>query len=241
MDSKIWFVYHRDIVAGPFDTEAVKQQIAAGRWSEDTFIWWKGQREWMPIRLWESQLAQILRTETDKSQSAIWYVDTTGSPVGPLTQTEMLSHLHGIKNPAKVRLWSVGMNKWTNLFELHEIMDHLGMSRREHDRAPLMGTVAISRMSEDATAMIARAASISVGGMGINDGHGLTRGDNVQLVIKSSEFAQPIRTRATTVYVTAQGFAGLRFANTAPEALSLIHDYVRKFNQPVAMEKARSA
>ena len=228
----MWFVYSNDIVSGPFDTKAVQEQLTAGKISSNSFIWWKGQREWMPIPLWETQLKQILKTEDEKVQSPVWYIDLSGSPVGPLTQNEMLAHLRGVPNLGKVRLWTVGMNKWTNLFELHDIMDQLGMSRRENPRAPLMGTVAVSRLAEDTQPMIARAASVSIAGMGINDAHGLTKGEEVQVVLKSPEFPHPIRVQATAVYITQQGYAGLKFTSVHPETQSLIHDYVKRFHNP---------
>lgn len=226
----MWFVYSNNVVSGPFDTTTVQEQLSLGKMDPTCFIWWKGQREWMPIQLWETQLKQILKTEDDRTQSPVWYLDTNGSPLGPLTQGEMLAHLRGLQNLGRVRLWTVGMNKWTNLFELHDIMDQLGMSRRENARAPLMGTVAVSRLSEDSQPMITRAASISVAGIGINDAHGLTKGDTVQIVLKSPEFPNPIRMQATAVYVTPQGYAGLKFTAVHSETQSLLFDYVKRFN-----------
>lgn len=228
----MWFVYSNEVVSGPFDTQQVKEQLNLGRWTESSFIWWKGQREWMPIQAWSSQLNTILRNREEKTHSPVWYLDVTGSPIGPLTQSEMLQHLRSLSNLNRVRLWTVGMEKWTNLFDLPEIMDQLGVMKRENERAPLMGAVAISRFSEDARPIVARAASISVGGLGVNDAHGLTKGDEVQVLIKSQEFPGPIRIKAHIVYVTAQGYAGMKFHNVHGETASLILDYVKKFNHP---------
>jgi hypothetical protein len=228
---KIWFVYSNGIVNGPFDTQKVREGLTQGNWTSSAFVWWKGQREWMPIRIWENQLEKILKAETEKIQSPVWYVDVSGSPVGPLTQKEMLDHLQGISDLNRVRLWTVGMNKWTNLFDLHNIMDQLGLSRREHERAPLLGTVVVTQNSENAPPIHTRAASISGGGIGLNGAQGLTRGDEVQLLVKSNEFPNPIRVKAVVAYVTSQGYAGLRFLNIHQETSALIFDYVRKFNR----------
>ncbi len=234
----MWFVYSSEVVSGPFSTEQVREQIQVGRWTSNCFIWWKGQREWMSVDAWETQLGKILKTEEEKSQSPVWYIDINGSPVGPLTQNEMIQHLRAVNSLGKVRLWTVGMNKWTNLFELHDVMDQLGMSRRETERAPLMGSVAINRLSEGARPTIARAASISVAGMGVNDAHGITKGDEVQILIRSPEFPQPIRLAATIVYITPSGYAGMKFSNVHAETHSLIMDYVKKFNKPQEMRKS---
>ncbi len=228
--SKLWFVYQNDVVSGPFSTDQIQQQLSLGQWANSCFIWWKGQREWMPIRTWEQQLSKILKKEDDHTQNPIWYVDNGGSPLGPLTKTEMLTNLRTIANLSKVRLWSVGMSKWTNLFDLHEIMDHLGLSRREHERAPLMGSVSITRTSDSPQVIMAKAASISVAGMGINGGQALQKGDEVQLVLKSHEFSGSVHFQGKVMYSTPTGYCGIRFNIVHPETQSLIFDYIKKFN-----------
>lgn len=240
MVKKIWFIYTNEVVSGPFETKAVQDQLTNGSLSAGSFIWWKGQREWMPIHLWQNQLNQILTNEDEKTNSRVWYIDlgSGGQPAGPMTHSEMLAHLRGITNLSKIRLWTVGMPKWTSLFEMSDVVDQLGMSRREHDRAPLMGTVAITAIGGVATTTITRAASISAGGMGISDAQGLTRGDEVQIVIKSPEFTNPIRVLAEVVYVTSQGHAGLRFQHLHSETQSIIFDYVKKFMNALGVRKS---
>lgn len=227
-----WFVYSEKIVTGPFTTEQVDQCLTAGIWASDCFIWWKGQREWMPISSWREQLDKILKGETESSQNAVWYVDMNGSSVGPLTQKEMITQLRGVSSLNKVRLWSVGLNKWTDIFELHDIMEELGLSRRENERAPLMGSVAISRADQQGP-VIVKAASLSGDGMGLNECGFLVKGEQIQLIIKSDEFPHPVRVNGSVAYVTTQGYAGVKFQEVHPEALSLIIDYVKRFNVPL--------
>jgi hypothetical protein len=227
---KLWFVYSDDVVNGPFNTETLKQQLTDRKWSETCFIWWKGQREWIPVATWQKNLDSIVNANEDKAHSPIWYIDNgTGSPVGPLTKEEMYQHLRGFNTVGKVRLWTAGMQHWTPLFDLPDIIDDLGMSRREHNRAPLMGSVAITSVSGTASTIIARAACISVGGCGLNDAQMLNYGDEVQLVIKSAEFPNPIRMQALVMYVTSSGYAGLKFHQVHSETHALIFDYVKKF------------
>jgi hypothetical protein len=227
-----WFIYSDNVVTGPFTTEQVDQCLSAGIWSGECFVWWKGQREWMPVKNWKEQLATIVKNESEKSQSPVWYVDVGGSSVGPLTQKEMISHLRGVANLNKTRLWSVGLDKWTNIFELHEVMEELGISRRENDRAPLMGTVAISRADQQGPVLV-KAASVSIAGMGCNDAGFLVKGEQVQLIIKSNEFPTPLRVTGSVAYVTAQGYAGIRFDTLHPETSTVVFDYVKRFNTPL--------
>lgn len=227
-----WFVYSEKIVTGPFTTEQVDQCLTAGIWSDECFIWWKGQREWMPITAWREQLEKIVKSEAEKSQNPVWYVDIGGSSVGPLTQNEMITQLRSVSALNNVRLWSVGLNKWTNVFELHEIMEELGISRRENERAPLMATVAISRPDQQGPVLV-KAASLSSAGIGLNDCRFLVKGEQLQLIIKSDEFPHPIRVNGTVAYVTSNGYAGIKFNDVHPEALSFIVDYVKRFNVPL--------
>ncbi len=147
--SQTWFIYSNDVVTGPFSTEEVQSKLSATELNGNSFIWWKGQREWTQISVWQADLDNILATLVTHLQKAIWYIDVGASPLGPLTQNELLETLRSVTDLSRVRLWAVGMKKWQTLFELHDVMELLGISRREHDRAPLMGTVAITRSNED--------------------------------------------------------------------------------------------
>jgi hypothetical protein len=236
---KKWFVFSNDIVSGPFSTENLKDSLNSRQLNANCFVWWKGQREWMSLQTWQQQLEQIIKLENEKSLSPVWYVESGHAAVGPMTQDEMIENLKSLTNLSRVRLWTTGLAKWTNVFEMHDIMDQMGLSRRENERAPLMGTVAICRIGEEAQPVLARAASISVGGIGLNEAVFLQKGEQVNLLVKSAEFTAPLRIHAIVVYVTAKGYAGLRFENPHPETQSLIFDYVKKFN--LNLPEAQSA
>jgi len=122
------------------------------------------------------------------------------------------------------------MEKWTSLFEIPEVMDALGMSRRENQRAPLLGTVAVTRSNEDPKGYVLRTASISVGGIGVNGKHDLRTGDSVSLLIKSPEIPGNMHLRGEVAYVTANGYCGIRFGQVHSEVETLILDYVKKFS-----------
>ncbi|HVK62155.1 MAG TPA: GYF domain-containing protein [Bdellovibrionales bacterium] len=226
----MWFIYTNEVVSGPFPTEAVRAKIRAGEIAPGSFVWWKGQREWIPVATWETQADQIVQTAIDRTQKAVWYLDTDGNPVGPLTETELILQLRGHENLTRIRLWAVGMEKWQSVFELSEIMDQLGLSRRENERAPLMGTVAVTRSNEDPRGYVVRAASISVGGMGLTGQHDLRIGDRISLLIKSNEFSSNIHVRGEVAYVTSQGYVGVRFEHVHSETQAIIIDYVKRFN-----------
>lgn len=230
---KIWFICSSKDkkVSGPFTDDEVKSMHTSGQVTDECHIWWKGQKEWLAVNTWLSHSNQIVKNENSKEKNAVWYVDLGGGqPVGPLTQNELIDTLKGVSKLAKIRLWTVGIEKWTSIFEFSDVMDQLGMSRREHERVPLMGAVAVSRPGDNSTPTMMRAVTISVSGLGLMDARSLNKGEEVYVLIKSPEFSAPIRTRAMTVYVTPSGHAGLKFAQLQPEVQSIIFDYVRKFS-----------
>jgi hypothetical protein len=228
-----WFLYSNDVVSGPFSTEDVQNKIVTGVLGANAHIWWKGQREWIPLTNWLNQHERIVQSAQDRSQKPVWYVDAGKSPTGPLTERELIEQLKSAPSLARIRLWAVGMEKWTSLFELAEVMELLGLSRRENERAPLMGTVAVSRSNDDPQGFVLRAASISAAGMGVQGRHDLRAGDSISLVVKSAEISSTLTIRGEIAYVTANGYAGIRFEKVQPDAHALIIDYVKRFNSEI--------
>ena len=225
-----WFIYSNDLVSGPFETEVVREKLNTGQIPAGSFIWWKGQREWIPVASWESQVDQIIRSAADRVQKPVWYIDAGKTPLGPLTESELIENLKSMASLSRIRLWAVGMEKWTSLFEISEVMESLGLSRRENQRAPLMGTVAVTRSNEDPKGFVLKAASISIAGLGVTGPHDLRMGDVVSLLIKSAEIPGNIHLRGEVAYVSSNGYAGIRFERVHPETQSIIFDYVKRFN-----------
>jgi hypothetical protein len=227
----MWFVCSNDVVSGPFKTEEVQTKLSTGQLPAGAFIWWKGQHEWMPIGTWQTQLTQIVSATQVNPQNQIWYLDLgTGSPIGPLTQKELLDHLNRLESLNRVNLWTAGMANWQKIFEFHDIMDRLGISRRESPRAPLMGTVALTRSNDEPGSFVLKAASISVGGIGLTGSHDLQKEDQLSLLVKSSEFQGGLHVRGTVAYVTSNGYVGIRFHKVSAETHAMIFDYVKRFN-----------
>jgi hypothetical protein len=232
---KQWFIYAKQIVIGPLATDQVKARIAKGEWRKDVFIWWKGQREWLPLETWEARLPQLAKAK-EKAAAPSWYIDTSGdASLGPMTEDEMIDALRGVSNLARARIWSAEMANWTSVYAVADVMDLLGISRRAHERAPLMGTIIASRPLLGLAPVTLRAASISVSGLGVNGGSDLRTSDSCQLLLKCAEFPTAgIHLQADVIYVMANGYAGLRFEHPSPEAQSLIHDYIKRFLGPLA-------
>ena len=223
---KIWFIYAAEIVSGPFATEQVKSDLLAGRWDAQAQIWWKGQKEWLTIDRWYSQLEEILESNRLQGQQPVWYAEQHNNQVGPMTKNDLVQHLKDLPDVKSVRLWTVGLNHWTNLFEFHEIMGQLGLSKRSFDRAPIVGSVVLHRHGE---LIEKHLASVSGGGVGISDSGNLVPGEIVTVSVKSPLLISPVRAAAKVMYIEDSGFAGLQFQNIHIESKTALMDYVRQF------------
>lgn len=239
--SIVWFVYSNEIVSGPLNTEQVQENIASGLFPSTSFIWWKGQVEWTPIEQWNAGLATMVGGQQPIGHQPTWHIDFGTSTMGPVTQVELIENLRDVKDMSQIRLWSPGMSKWTSIFELREIMELIGLSRRENQRAPLMGQVAVNRSSQDPKGFVMQAASISIGGIGLTGPSDLKRGDQVSLLVKSNELAGSLHLKGEVVYIKSDGYVGVRFHKVHPETQSLIYDYVKQFSTDKTIVNVKSS
>ncbi len=226
---KFWFYLCDDNVSGPFSTEEIKQKISTSLATQNLLIWARGQRRWLTPTHWEQEHQEILKKrEASRNESPNWYVSLNGKNLGPMIQSDLIRYLRSVDSHYmdSVRLWSIGMLNWAKVFEFHQIADELGISRRSHPRAPLNGTVSI--IGENEQERIAKALTISMGGIGIAGVSDLKPGSTIKLVIKSNELGAPIHASAQIRYVIGNE-TGLQFQNLHLEFQARIIDYVKKF------------
>ena len=237
---KLWFIYANQVVIGPLKTDEVKARIAKGEWLPDACIWWKGQREWLAIGKWESELLRVDNAQK-KATLPVWYIDDGEASLGPMTIDELVASLRGVSSLNKVQVWAAGMANWAPIFAVADVMDLLGISRRANERAPLMGSVVLSRPLDGLPPQTCRAASISVGGIGVLGSVDIRKGDRVQVLMKCQDLAPHLHIQAEAIYVMPNGYAGLKFMTLHPEAQSLIHDYIRRFTASDETTRATAA
>ena len=92
-----WFISVNDVISGPFSTDEVRAKMASGLSRERSFIWCKGQNEWLALSAWENQISEIVQETIDGGKKSIWYIDTGDAPFGPLTKNEMVASLRAHK------------------------------------------------------------------------------------------------------------------------------------------------
>lgn len=225
----LWFVHREGAVLGPFSSDEVEKNIESGSLGSECLVWARGTNEWSPISDWKALAAKI-QASHEMSDSRVWYCDSgSGHPIGPLTQGELADHLRGLNRWDIVTLWGTGLSKWLPLFDVPEVMDLIGISRRENPRAPLLGQIALTAVGSSMPAQVMQALTVSVGGFGVKNAGALNRGDKVQIAIKSREFHATVHALGEILYVSRTGEAGVKFLDITPENKAIIAEHIQRF------------
>lgn len=230
---KLWFVLDNQIVSGPFTSDEIYEGYRTGHFHTDAQVWWKGQRFWIPVSQWMTELPNIMQALESKSTPKNWYYSFDGQSYGPMSKPELVNEIKKYSDYSRLQINHNGSEDWHKLFEFQELLSELGMNRRQHYRAPILGEVSILRHQDK---FVGRAASISVGGIGVIGVSQLTKGEEVQMVVRSSLLASPIRTHAIVASVDESGFVGFQFTSINSESKAIISDYVKQFEAQVEKE-----
>lgn len=226
----LWFIHSAGSVWGPFSSAEVQSRIDSHSFDTNSLVWARGTNEWLPLSEW-STLNKKLDIAAKQAVSKVWYCDSgTGAPVGPLTQEELIQHLQGLNRWDIVTLWGAGQPKWLTLFEMPEVMELVGISRRTHPRAPLLATALLTPNEEAVSPQLLQVKTISVGGFSVKNGGYFNRGDKVQISIRSEQLEKSLHATGEILYVSQRGEAGIRFANLTPGDTKIIEQYIKRFN-----------
>lgn len=225
---QIWYIYFNEVVSGPFSTESIESGLAQNKWSMDALIWWKGQREWVAIDDWRKDLKNIQESIKTNAKTTAWYVEHLGAQKGPMNAKELHSYVQSNGIGTTCRVWAEGMERWMNIFEINELVQLFGITRRKHDRAPFSGELIVKNESNPEI-LIAKAGSISAGGLGARGLDKVQKGESLSIQINSPLLIKEISSSAKVVYSNPGGFTGLEFEKLQPNFASIINDYVKQF------------
>lgn len=228
MEDKKWFILSDSQVTGPYTKSDIDTKINA---FNSPLIWGRGQTEWMPPDKWERLLQDFESTQARARQAhteRMWKVKIDNQEQRPMTHDQMIDFLKTKTDFADVQIWTEGYSEWKDIYQIHKIMDELGVSRRQHPRVPIMGTLACEGVTGNFSA---RVLSISEGGLGITEAHQVKIGEKFKTILKSPNLYAPIHSTVEVVYVGADGYAGLKFAALHSESKSTIIEYVKKFTE----------
>lgn len=225
MDSRKWFVLTNDQVKGPFDKDALDSNLVQ---FTNPLIWGRGQLEWLTPEQWEKMLIDKESTVNRARQQSEreWRLRLGEQELRPMFYHQMVEYLKNQTDLSQVLIWTEGYNEWKEIFQIHKIMDDLGVSRRRHPRVPIMGQIEVESAS---STFAARALSISEGGLGMTDAPPARIGDQYKIILKSPNLFAPLHATAEVVFAGADGYIGLKFSGLPAESKSAIIEYVNKF------------
>lgn len=220
-----WFLMVDGEVQGPFNELTVQDQLTL---HPRSLIWGKGQSEWLNQDQWKKFLSQYQEAmdRTRVFADRTWKVKINDQEYQPMGHDQMLQLLKQQSDLKNVRIWTEGYSDWKEVYQIHKIMDDLGISRRAHPRVPIMGEI---ELDGAAGHMHGRLLSISEGGLGIMGSPKWHLGDKFRAVIKSPNIVGPLHCSAEVVYLEPSGYTGMKFISLPAEQKNTIVDYVKKF------------
>ncbi len=230
----IWFICENEDVRGPFTANELKAMVTDGQIGESTLVWGRPQQTWMPANRWASMLPQLMshKISESSSQQQLWHYAVNGTSVGPLTRAELVNELKAATQKNQILVWTKGMKAWGDLFEFHDLLEEIGLNRRESPRLSIQGA-AIIRF-EDKT-LLGQLQTISPGGVGITKlDSRLPIGQLVSIEIKSEVLGEPVHMKALVQYSTESGFYGFKAQSLSIEAKSRIIACIKRKQSEVA-------
>lgn len=224
MEQKRWFLLLEGQVTGPYGDQEIENRIDN---ANGPLIWGRGQSEWLAPDKWRLAMkALIAQQAIEQQQSRLWKMRVDDKELTPMSLEELIEHLKDYTDLSPVRIWTDGFDDWKEVFQVRKVMDELGISRRNHPRVPIMGSLTGTASFGELNAKI---ISISEGGVGVNSAKGVQIGEQFRAAITSPNLFLQINSNVEVVYVGADGYAGMRFLGLPSEAKSAIIEYVKKF------------
>ncbi len=224
---RTWFITLKEQTKGPFSQDEIKSLLNDGSLPLDCQIWGRGQTDWVMASNWMTKPSSTTADASNAKQEQAWHYAVQGVSKGPMPRAQLVAELRATHKKDEVLVWTKGMKAWADLFEFHDLLDEIGLNRREHPRAAIDGQV-ILRL-EDGKTIIGQLKTISPGGFGVgNIIEPLSMGQIVNVEVRSPLLGgDPITTRATVQYVTDTAFIGMKFVSVSMENKSRILEYLR--------------
>ncbi len=225
MEEKRWFLLLDSQVSGPYADPEIEERIKGAK---EPLLWGRGQSEWMTPQKWRTVLESLLaEAKLENQKNRLWKMRVDHKELTPMTLEELVEHLKDYTDLSPVRIKTEGFEDWKEVYQVQKVVDELGISRRTHPRVPIMGNL---KCEASTGPMNARMISISEGGVGVNSAAGLQLGEKFEALLTSPNLFIPINASMEVVYVSTNGYAGLRFLKITTEARTALVDYVKKFS-----------
>ncbi len=222
-----WFVTSNDIVEGPFSTEELKSRVQSGTFGESHLIWGRSMQDWRKPSRWLSDLSGLLEKMNADQDYRHWHYSHEGQSLGPMNREKLLEALKNIKRSSDVLIWTKGMKAWAPLYEFHDLMDEVGVNKRQFPRANIVGKITARWEEKACTGQLDTISEGGCGGIGFVD---LVPGMTVTLDLESANLFEALKMKAEVRYVNDNGYAGFRFQKLSMETRSAIIQHIKTQN-----------
>lgn len=213
---------------GPFNTDDVHAHLAANKISEDSFIWWKGEKDWVSVLQWRQDYPTIIKKLEDHF-SVEWKIKDTKNETRFMSFDECIQYLKNVELNHDIYLCQKNKDVWESIFNNSIFMNALEMTRRKVPRVPIVATAKISK-ADSKFSYLVKVNIIGQGGIGVSGlGKNFPTGTNVDIKLESPSLAIPIHVEGRILYHTKDGASGIEFEKIAAEPMSAIIEYVNQF------------
>lgn len=228
MEEKVWFYLDGDKVKGPHSPAEILSQIESKDKTNLSF-WIRGETEWSSYEEWQNLLTEKEKSDTVaiELQQRIWKVRIDDVEKS-YPHKDLLNTLKDIKDLSTVKIWTDGYSDWKEVYQIHKIMDELGVSRRSHPRVPIMGEMIISM--PDNKEYVGKVLTISEGGFGGTGVPEIKMGDKFKVTIKCAQLSTQVYASCEALYISTGSYVGCKFMGLGTESKNAILEYVKKFS-----------
>lgn len=201
---------------------------ALGQVEDRDLIWGRLQSEWKPLGWWMIEVPNLIAKNREVRDPRLWHYALNGTAFGPYTRDDLLIQLKEVNLSGEVLLWTKGMKAWAPIFEFNDILDAIGVNKRQYPRAEIEGKVQIKLGTQLLEGTL---ETVSEGGFGAENLNGLTVGQVLPVELISDAFYDPLHVKAEVRYITDGGYVGFRFQNLGSEARSAVVQYVKGYGR----------
>lgn len=151
---------------------------------------------------------------------------------GEMTKEELTTFAAKQDDVSKISIFDKKEKAWKEIYSMPEIVQRLGITRRESQRVPILAQFSGVRVGT-ASKINSRVITISQGGMGVTDNFELKLGETISGQLTSPHFYSPLNLTAEVTYAGLDGYVGLKFVNLNDEMQALVMDYIKRFGKDV--------
>lgn len=234
-----WFIYHKNTVFGPFSTDDVNTHVDSGRFDGECFIWWKGEKDWIPVSQWQQSLPAIIK-KLESHYNVEWKIRTPELTTDLMSFELCIEFLKKVELKNGIYICKSGSNNWENIYSNSIFMNALEMTRRKFPRVPVVATAKISK-SDTKFSYLVKVNMIGEGGIGVT---GLSKNfpiqGKIEIKLEGPNFPTPLFAEGKVVYHSKDGLTGIEFDAVTAEVRASIIDYVNQFqgNKATLAKKA---